>query len=80
MKLIMFICLLLLYSQYFREVQKKVKSFSGTVQNDRSLARIPHLVSVYLLEQIQDIGLQSSTSGQEKTLIMHHDYFLYLTA
>lgn len=38
---------LLLCSQYFQEVQKKVKSFSGAVQNDRFLDRIPHLASIY---------------------------------
>lgn len=47
MKLIMFVCLLLLCSQYFQEVPKKVKSFSGAVQNHRFLDRIPHLVSIY---------------------------------
>ena len=38
---------LLLRSQYFQEVQKKVKSFSAAVQTCRFLGRIPHIESIY---------------------------------
>lgn len=41
------ICLLLQCSQYFQEVQKKVKRFSGTIKNYRFLDIIPHFVSIY---------------------------------
>ena len=38
---------LLLCSQYFQEVLKKVKSFSAAVQNFRFLCRSPHIESTY---------------------------------